>query len=56
VIEFNINNVNLITFYFTYLTYGAMFTIYLIYFSLPLAIAIEAYHYLKGGKIEIKGE
>ena len=37
-----------------YLTYGVMFTICLMLFSLPLAIAIEAYRYLKGRKSEAK--
>jgi len=38
------------------LTYVVMFIIYLIYFSLPLAFAIEAYLFLKGRKGELKGE
>ena len=36
------------------LTYVSMFTLYLIYFSLPLAFAIEAYFFLKGRKGEVK--
>jgi len=36
-----------------YLTYGVVFTMCLMLFSLPLAIAIEAFLFLKGRKIEV---